>query len=208
MVKTVNIDDYNYGKKLGEKIEEAMNTNISYLLETKTISHGWSMEMIKAIHAFLDCDRAINLYDIAIIFQSISQNENVNSEVKGIAKRLVKDTELNQARNNNILYKTSGSYLLDNKISQPENKGCLYPKTIEYIMQWLVEDNKLTKFDICVLVYALYEIRQITSELYNEMKVVIEKEQGQCFNDVWENKRLYQKSLFSRYLTIKGSETI
>ena len=208
MVKTVNIDDYNYGKKLGEKIEEAMNTNISYLLETKTISHGWSMEMIKAIHAFLDCDRAINLYDIAIIFQSISQNENVNSEVKGIAKRLVKDTELNQARNNNILYKTSGSYLLDNKISQPENKGCLYPKTIEYIMQWLVEDNKLTKFDICVLVYALYEIRQITRELYNEMKVVIEKEQGQCFNDVWENKRLYQKSLFSRYLTIKGSETI
>lgn len=208
MVKTVNIDDYSYGKKLGEKIEKTMNTDISYLLETKTISHGWNMEMIKAIHAFLDCDRAINLYDIAIIFQSISQNENVNSEVKGIAKRLVKDTELNQARNNNILYKTSGSYLLDNKISQPENKGCLYPKTIEYIMQWLVEDNKLTKFDICVLIYALYEIRQITRELYNEMKVVIEKEQGQCFNDVWENKRLYKRSLFSRYLTIKGTETI
>lgn len=208
MVKTVNIDDYSYGKKLGEKIEEAMNTDISYLLETKTISHGWSMEMIKAIHAFLDCDIAINLYDIAIIFQNISQNENVNSDVKSIAKRLVKDTELNQARNNNVLYKTSGSYLLDNKVSQPENKGCLYPKTIEYIMQWLVEDNKLAKFDICVLVYALYEIRQITSELYNEMKVVIEKEQGQCFNDVWENKRLYQKSLFSRYLTIKGTETI
>ena len=40
MIKTVNIDDYSYGKKLGEKIEEAMNTNISYLLETKTISHG------------------------------------------------------------------------------------------------------------------------------------------------------------------------
>lgn len=208
MTNIKSFDNHRKGVELGKKIKEAINIDMHKIRQDMLPSGEWSIYSLYSFEAFMDCNIAINRYDVALMFKGIAKNELVPKNARAIARELVDKTSMHLDAKNSILYYSSGCFVLEHNkeghgtfnIEGHETSRCLYGETVEYFKELLESPERITEYDVCILIYGLKEGKAITDERCKEMKYIVEKHYSKSYEKVLLSKKMYIKSLMKNYL--------
>ncbi|OEK58950.1 hypothetical protein [Staphylococcus equorum] len=208
MSEITQFEKYKAGKELGKRIKEVINLDMREFRQDMLPSGEWSIYSSYAFEAFMDCNIAINRYDVALMFRGIAKNELVPINARELARELVDNTTMYLDVKSSVLYYSSGCFVIEHNkdkhgtynIEGRESSRCLYLQTLEYFKELLESPERITGYDVCALIYGLKEGEAITEKRYNEMQHIVERYYSKTFEEVLLSEALYIDSLMKNHL--------
>ena len=200
MSDIINIKEHKKGVALGEKIQAIMNLDFPNFIESIEVVGNWDTQTIESFQALMDCHIQATSFDVAILFKGILEHDKVPIKSKALAHQLI--SEMGDIGNTIAYYKSGGFAIKQGKYNQSDEiEGqCLYKETLDYIRALIEEPQSISPYDICVLLYMVYEAETLEDETYARLRKVVEHDSDRSFKCILLDKTMYQNSLIKKYI--------
>lgn len=194
-------ENHKKGLELGRKIKEVINLNQEKYMENIKVPDNWKKDSVKAFKNFMNYNVKCSLFDIAFIFNGISENKSISKEVRLVAEKILVNTPLINIIDNELLAYRKSSKRNKKKYNEVDHlNGGFYIDSLNYFKAIIENPGKISEYDLLILIFALMESKQLEVEHYKYIKGMLEEQCGIYIDEVLLNEKEYKQSLMSKYI--------
>ncbi|MHD0398796.1 hypothetical protein ACY2DA_13320 [Staphylococcus simulans] len=194
-------ENHKKGLELGGKIKEVINLNQEKYMKNIEVPDNWKKDSVKAFKNFMNYNVKCSLFDIALIFNGISENKSISKEVRLVAEKILVNTPLINIIDNELLAYKKSAKRNKKKYNEVDHlNGGFYIDSLNYFKAIIENPGKISEYDLLILIFALMESKQLEVEHYKYIKGMLEEQCGIDINEVLLNEREYKQSLMSKYI--------